>query len=427
MENKTDLPQEVFRVAELILLHREHRLGREDAAVLQSWLESSAHNQQLLEEWTNDLAIQEHINTFHSITDVETAFETKFAPRLAPLREEGGIIRPIWGRRVFRAAAVLLIPTLLAGFWYFRSHHGEPASLTARTSASVPTNDAVRAGKGGILPGSERATLTLSDGSRMFLDKASVGPLTRQGGVMIDKKEDGRLAYEPTGAAAGETAYNTLTTPRGGTYKVGLPDGTVVWLNAGSQLRYPVPFHGNQREVSLSGEAYFEVAPHPEAPFLVHLDSKNTDIRVLGTHFDVSAYEEESICMTTVLEGSVKVAAGQLGSAAPFSTAVLHANDQAKTNAQGGIDVTNNPHAADAAAWTSGRIALGGRDIQAIMQSIARWYDVSVVYQGDINHPAFVGSISRAASLDNALNILSATNSIHFTVDKANRRIIVTP
>jgi hypothetical protein len=424
MESELDSLEKTFRMAELILLHRENRLGKEDAALLQTWLGASKHNRDLLKEWTDDLAIQEHINTYLSVTDAETAFETMIAPRL---QQEGGMTRQLWGYWA-RAAAILLIPTLLAAFWYFRSRNGVTISLTANTPTSVPANGTVRAGKGAILPGSERAMLTLSDGSVLALESAPLGRLAHQGTVDIDKTGRDLLTYGQgrPGAATGGMIYNTLVTPKGGTFKVVLPDGTVVWLNAGSRLRYPVSFGGDQRLVSLTGEAYFEVASHPQAPFIVHLEAKNTNIQVLGTHFNVLAYEEESICMTTVLEGSVKVAADLLGSAAPFGI-VLHGNQEARTTSNQVLSVRTNPRAADAAAWTTGRIAFEGRNIQEIMGDITRWYDVSVVYKGNMANRAFVGSVSRESSLENALNILSATNTVHFTIDQDNRRITVTP
>ena len=422
MENEHDSLEKAFRMTELVLLHRENRLGREDIDRLEAWLEASHHNRELLEEWTNDLAIQEHINTWHAITDAGTAFEANIEPQLHRMTPQ------IWGYRVTRAAAILLIPTLLASLWYFRSRHEAGTSPTANTRTSVPADGTVRAGKGAILPGSERAFLTLSDGRSLPLENAPLGRLASQGTIDIDKTGPGLLTYAQGQAspAAGDMLYNTLTTPRGGTCRVVLPDGTIAWLNAGSRLHYPVPFSGDRRLVSLSGEAYFEVAQHPQAPFIVHLEDKNTDIQVLGTHFNVLAYEEESICMTTVLEGSVKVAAGQLGSAAPFGI-VLQVNQEARTNTNGVLSVRTNPHAAEAVAWTTGRIAFDGRSIREIMGDIARWYDVSVLYQGNIPNTAFEGSVSRESSLENALNILSATNTIHFLIDKDNRRITVTP
>jgi ferric-dicitrate binding protein FerR (iron transport regulator) len=426
MENDKHSLQQTFRMAELILLHRENRLGMEDAVRLQAWLSASELNRQLLEELNDDLTIQKFIHTYNSVTDAETAFETSIAPRL---NQEGVKTQRATGYWIARAAAILLIPALLASLWYFRSRNGATTSPTANTPMSVPLNGAVRAGAGAILPGSERAVLTLADGRSLPLAEAPTGPLARQGSIGIDKTGQGLLTYgqEPQAAGGGDmTGYNTLVTPRGGTYKVVLPDGTTAWLNADSRLRYPVPFQGHRREVTLSGEAYFEVASHPREPFIVRLDNKNTHIEVLGTHFNVLAYEEEPICMTTVLQGSVKVAAGQLGSAAPFGI-VLHSYQEAATDAGGIRSVRTNPRAADAAAWTSGRIAFAGRNIRLVMEDIARWYDVSVVYRGNMTDRAFEGSVSRETSLEDALKILSATNTVHFDIDKDSRRITVTP
>ena len=261
----------------------------------------------------------------------------------------------------------------------------------------------------------------MSDGHQYALDEVPVGWVAIDGGTHIVKKEQGILGYDAAGNSATGTprtsALNTITTPKGGRYKVVLPDGTVAWLNAASTLSFPVAFDGKKRTVTLDGEGYFDVVHKTDAPFVVHLDHSNTDIQVLGTRFDVLAYEDEPICKTTVLDGSVKVTAGT------GASGTLQKGEQAQATPDGSIRVVQSD-VSQSIAWTNDLIPLN-RNITDIMRDIARWYDVTVEYQGDVTQRSFAGTLSRDSSLTYVLQVLEATGSIHFTADK--RRIIVMP
>jgi ferric-dicitrate binding protein FerR (iron transport regulator) len=407
-----------FRIAELIRLHREKRLGGEDAVVFQAWLNARPGNQQLVDEWDDEATVERYMDIYAAATDAEAAFETRIASRLH--RQEPRQYRSYW---MTGLAASVLAATLVTALWYGRDKHA-PENHLAAIKEAVPTGQPTAPDGSGIPgPGKDRATLTMADGHQFALDKLPVGWVAIAGGTHIVKKEQGILGYDAAGTPAtgipGNLALiNTVTTPKGGTYKVVLPDGTVAWLNAASTLRFPVAFTGNTRRVSLSGEGYFEVAHQPSAPFIVHADQSNTDIKVLGTRFDVLAYEDESMSKTTVLDGSVKVTAGN------GSSGTLQKGQEAQSSRNGSVEVRQAADAAGAIAWTNDRIALN-RNITDIMRDIARWYDVTVEYQGDMSGHSFGGSVPRDSSLSYVLNVLESTGSIHFTRDKG--RIIVMP
>jgi ferric-dicitrate binding protein FerR (iron transport regulator) len=317
-------------------------------------------------------------------------------------------------------AASLVAATLVAALWYGKERQTSGQPLAVRAPVAAPGLPAAPQGSGTPGPGTARATLTMADGHQFVLDELPVGWVAVEGQTHIVKKAQGILGYDAAGTPAtgtpGNLALNKITTPKGGTYKVVLPDGTVAWLNTASSLRFPSVFTGNTREVTLDGEGYFEVARRPETPFVVHTDHSNTDIKVLGTRFDVLAYEDEPICKTTVLDGSVKVTAGT------GASGTLQKGEEAESTRDGAVRVL--PATGDAIAWTNDELPLN-RNITSIMRDIARWYDVTVEYRGDVSGHSFGGVIPRDSSLTFVLKTLEATGTLHFTLDK--RRIIVMP
>lgn len=201
----------------------------------------------------------------------------------------------------------------------------------------------------------------------------------------------------------------------GGQYKLTLPDGSKVWLNAASSLKYPVVFIGNERKVEITGEAYFEIAKDESKPFKVLLN--NMEIQVLGTHFNVNGYTDEEMIKTTLLEGKVKVlASGQ--------TKYLLPGQQAQLKSSGNIAVTNEVNLEETVAWKDGNFQFENSDIKAVMRQLARWYDVDVSYKGNINKH-FIGSISRNVKLSQVLSMLQQTGEIKFKIEGKN--LIVMP
>ena len=278
-----------------------------------------------------------------------------------------------------------------------------------------------------VSPGSEKAILELSDGSRVALDSMANGGQLQQGATRILKQDDGQLQYHPgkmpPGMTEGAVAYNTVSTPRGGQYRVVLPDGSKVWLNAASSLRFPTGFAGNKREVELTGEAYFDVAKNPAMPFMVRVkpfagntSSQPMQVEVLGTGFNINAYGDENDRRTTLIEGSVKITAGS-------NHAVLRPGQQALVNT-GGLQLMPEVDTGEVIAWKNGLFQFKEANIQSIMRQVSRWYDVDVEYKGNVNQ-LFFGKIPRRVQVSTLLKILESTGWAHFTIE--GKKITVAP
>lgn len=250
-----------------------------------------------------------------------------------------------------------------------------------------------------VVPGGNKATLQLADGSSIVLDDAQTGALGQQGSVRVVKLDSGQLAYQAGGVKAnGVIGYNTLTTPKGGQYQVLLPDGSKVWLNAVSSLRYPIAFMGGERRVELSGEAYFEVAANAAMPFVVKV--KDAEVKVLGTHFNVNAYMDESAIRTTLLEGVVQMSNGaEKALLEPGRQAVLSNGTGELTTAAIDVDPV--------VAWKNGLFHFEHSDVAMIMRQLSRWYEVEVRYEGKVPDKQLTGKIERSAELSDVLAILA--------------------
>lgn len=260
-----------------------------------------------------------------------------------------------------------------------------------------------------IPPGGNKAILTLSNGSKILLTDAENGEISNKSGIKITKTGDGELVYEITGKVESETkALNTIETPRGGQYRINLPDGTKVWLNSESSLKFPIAFERiGHRLVELSGEAYFEVAHNKDQPFIVK--TSRQELEVLGTTFNINTYENESFTTTTLLEGSVKITHDN-------QTKVIKKGQEAKV--RDNIEV--EPAQDNAIAWKNGIISFTNADIRTIMRQVSRWYDINVKYEGEIPTRLFTGEVSRQANLSELIGILE-TSKIKF---KFNNKII---
>jgi ferric-dicitrate binding protein FerR (iron transport regulator) len=414
MENRV---QNAFRIAELIRLDAEQKLSEQEAMEFTAWLQAAEDNRNLVQEWKDEAIVQQLIDNYLSATDVETAFEAKIASRLYKDELKIAWYRTYWMTGIAATVFAAMLGTTL---WYLMNRPKPAVQVTAGIPNTIPGKSTAFSGSGLRVLGKDRALLTTAEGHTIALGEAPLGLVTLQGATRIVKTAQGVLQYQPlsSGSDASAKEWNTVSTPRGGTYRVVLPDGTIAWLNAASRLRFPVAFTGGERKVSLEGEAYFEVKDQPSAPFKVQIDHSHTEIQVLGTHFNVLAYEDDPICKTTVLEGSVKVTAGA------GASGTLQKEQEALSTSAGPVRVVNNPHAADAIAWTNDRLILN-RNVDDIMRDISRWYDVKVVYNGDVTRDSIGGVVPRDSSLSYVLNVLQQTSTIHFTLDK--RRIIVTP
>jgi hypothetical protein len=274
--------------------------------------------------------------------------------------------------------------------------------------------------KNDIGPGGNKAILTLADGKEIVLTGARNGLLATQRSTEIKKTEDGKIIYTNDQSLSDKSSanvqYNTITTPRGGQYQVTLPDGSRVFLNAASSLIYPTVFAGNERKVTLAGEAYFEVAHNSHQPFRV--SSNGQTVEVLGTHFNINAYSDERLIKTTLLEGSVRVSRGQ-------KTVVLKPGQQAQISdrdTDSDISIISDADIEEAVAWKNGLFILDDH-IQPVMRLISRWYDVDVIYDGAAPDDIFGGEVPRFQNISEVLKVLQLTKKVHFKID--GRKIIV--
>jgi ferric-dicitrate binding protein FerR (iron transport regulator) len=304
-------------------------------------------------------------------------------------------------RFYYAAAAMLLI-----GMFVFLFYPNTPPPKQ-NLAAAKPSRKEI------IKPGTNKATLTLANGEVINLDDIQGGLVSRQGSTTINKVADGKLVYDVQAAAGLPPTYNTITTPRGGTYQVVLPDGTTVWLNAASSLRFPAVFSGKERHVELQGEAYFEVAKNKLKPFKVAVAGMG--IEVLGTHFNVNAYDDESQIRTTLLEGSVKLHAGK-------QQQLLRPGQQARLGKLADFMVAE-VNVEEAVAWKKGYFIFENENIESIMRKVARWYDVEVAYQGKADQGRYGGTVSRFDNVEGVLKSLELTGSVRFKIE--GRRITV--
>ena len=315
-----------------------------------------------------------------------------------------------WQIPAAAAAGVLIV--LSIGLYFMFSHAGAKQEIVKK----APTEKIL---KNDIAPGGNKAVLTLANGSTILLDSSSNGILAQQGNIKIQKLAGGLLAYNINGKRITQNDkafYNTISTPRGGEYQVTLSDGTKVWLDAASSIRFPVVFTGKERKVVITGEAYFEVVKNKDMPFKVEANS--TEIVDLGTHFNVNAYNDEASIKATLLEGKVKV------SVHDQPPAFLIPGQQADINKEGKIKVLDNVDTDVAVAWMHGHFQFKSADIQSILRQIARWYDVDIVYEGNVDLH-FTGQLNKNLNVSKIFETLSLTNEVHFKIE--DKKIIVTP
>lgn len=315
-------------------------------------------------------------------------------------------VRSLW-YQIGIAASIL---AFLAAGLFFYSNQTQVEPVLSVKKVEKPTV---------IEPGGNKAVLTLSDGSKIILDNAKNGVLAKQAGVSIQKTSDGELLYafsNAEGGTAGQITegiiYNKIETPLGGKYQINLPDGSKVWLNSASSLRFPALFSGDTREVELNGEAFFDVAKNKNKPFKVI--TKDQIVEVLGTQFNINSYGDEEAIKTTLIEGSVKIiykdkvvllSPGQQFQPNELKPKVIEADTEEVT------------------AWKNGYFLFKNEDIRSIMRKLSRWYNVEVSYVGEIPEVGFGGNISASKDISEVLAVLQLTNAVHFKIE--GRRITV--
>lgn len=296
------------------------------------------------------------------------------------------------------AAAASIILLIIAGTQLWRTANRSSKMVIVQENSEV-------------MPGGHKAILTLANGRKIILDSAANGTLAQQGNTQIIKLDNGQLAYNAA-AQPGAVEINMLTTPRGGQYQLNLPDGSKVWLNAASSLSYPVAFTGKDRTVTLTGEAYFEIAKNAAQPFYIKMPPSQpgrneVNVEVLGTHFNISAYGDEVSINTTLLEGAVRVVSAGNGQ-------VLKPGQQAQVSTAGNIQLVNNADVELAVAWKNGEFRFKRADMSSIMNQLSRWYNFNVQYVGPVPAMRYSGSIWRNAKLSEVLEMLGTLTGAHF-------------
>lgn len=311
-------------------------------------------------------------------------------------RDTEPVIRKISWMRWAAAAAVFLI--LGTGYYFFAQQKGNGQKEIAKT---------VQAKKDIAPPNTINAVLTLANGQKIILDTTGNGTLALQGAVNIVKLADGQIVYRGTSK---EIQYNTLSNPRGSkVISLSLADGSRVWLNAASSLTYPTAFMGKERKVEITGEAYFEVAHNPAMPFVV--SKGGTSIRVLGTHFNVNAYDDERSLNVTLLEGSVSVMTTH-----HTQPEIIKPGAQARIDKGGEIDLVNSIDVNEVMAWKNGLFSFKSADIETIMRQVSRWYNVEVIFEKPIKEK-FYAEVSKSTSVSTLLEMLQATKAVHFKIE----------
>lgn len=309
------------------------------------------------------------------------------------------------GRRWFKVAAAIAILLSLSVVYYVW-HNSRRQSQPVVIQPLPVSND--------IAPGGNKATLRLADGRIIVLDSMQDGKLAQEGATQIVKTGDGELAYNISGSGEEETFYNTIEIPKGGQYQVTLPDGTKVWLNSASSLRFPAAFTGTQRNVELTGEAYFEVSQNAAMPFIVTVG--NMSVQVLGTHFNINAYSDEPAIKTTLLKGSVKVRFDN-------REKVLLPGQQAIASTHS-LQVVTDVNEKQVTAWKNGRFYFINRDLRSILRQAARWYDAEIIYENPLNENYTV-MVNRDVPLSRLLRSIEETGGVHFTIE--GKKVIVKP
>lgn len=377
----------------------------------------SAVEKEELDNWYHSFDDQQTV-----VSDVPQGSEDELAERMAVRLQESLAadeerLEPtgVPARKWRKPAAAALIFILLSGvIYYFIQIDNTAAQQPLVLSAPVPAGD--------VAPGGNKAILTLDDGSVIVLDSAHNGILGEQGDVDVKKLDNGLIAYQNQDgnipAAEEKIFYNTISTPRGGEYQVTLSDGTKVWLNAASSIRFPTAFRGADRQVQITGEVYFEVAHNETQPFKV--TAGKSAIEVLGTHFNVNAYDDEVQVRTSLLEGSVKIAV--IDQPDQQQMKILKPGQQARMTRSGRISVVNNIDTEEIMAWKNGLFVFKSTDLRSIMRQIARWYDIDIEYKDNVGMQ-FTGQITRNNNVSKVLEMLELTEEVKFRV--AGKKVIV--
>jgi ferric-dicitrate binding protein FerR (iron transport regulator) len=383
MKNKGDKDSEAQRVAYLIALFIQGTISPEEHDELDAWVAESDDNMKLFEALTDENNIKQ------GLLEIEQAEWQQSSQKIMETAKKKK--RNLNLRAWLIAASLILIAG--AGWWYFsRSTKKEVPAYAGNVTEDRP-------------PGGNKATLSLANGSVVVLDRARNGNVAVQGNAQVIKT-DSSLSYNhlPRLGVAQEVVFNTLSTPKGGQYALTLSDGTRVWLNAASSIRFPTAFTGRERLVDITGEAYFEVAHNPAQPFLVN--AGGVQVQVLGTHFSVNAYTDEEAVTTTLVEGSVKVSKGTI-------SRIIKPDQQASVEKEGNAILITPVDAQEMVAWKDGLFVFSNTELSEVMRQLSRWYEVEVEIKDRITDH-LNATFPRTLPLSKMLHLVEKTGVAHF-------------
>jgi transmembrane sensor len=383
-----DRDKEAYRVAYLVAGYIRNTLTDQEHLELDDWVNASDQNMKLFEDLTDERNVQANLELMDKVQS-DNSFTA--------LRQSGAFNKPSKKTRIVWMAAASVI-LLLGVFFIYRISNNNRATKheLAETDTAV------------LRPGGNSATLTLPDGKVVDLKSAKNGIIQNSEGSHVSKPVDGELMYEPNAYTAQVDKFHTLSTPVGGQFRVTLPDGTQVWLNSSTTLRYPSQFSANERNVELDGEAYFEVAKSYNQPFHVILKD-SASVSVLGTHFNVQAYKDEASKEITLLEG--KIAVNWLK-----NKKELNPGMQAKVTTNS-VETISNVDTEQVIGWKNGQFVFHDASIETIMRQVERWYDAKVIYQGQIKQQ-FNATIQRSEPLSKLLRLLELNGYVKFKIEK---------
>lgn len=398
------------RIPKLIAGHLRNNLTASEQKELDDWVNKSEANRRFFREATDEKLMTEELYQFNKQDVTQRLNNTlKSIDPEAEIPEKSLLVRL---KKYTIAASIILIGGATVFIWNRVSSKKE---ITQTKTYNIPTSDITLNQQSDVAPGTEKATLILSDGSKITLDSTANGTIAQQGNATV-LKENGLLAYNSDKSKMqSKIFYNTLTTDKGQEFpSLVLSDGTKVWLNSVSSITYPTSFNSNERVVDVTGEAFFAVAKDARKPFRVNVNGMK--IEVLGTQFNVNSYSDETAIKTSLLEGSVKIIADN-------KVSFLKPGQQASLRADGKIKITDDMNIDKVISWKNKSFYFSGDDLKTVMRQLSRWYDVDVAYEGNIANPTLSGMISRNRNLSEVLKALEL-NDIHFKID--GKKITVT-
>jgi ferric-dicitrate binding protein FerR (iron transport regulator) len=392
----------------ILLLHKKitgDALSEEEERQLTAWKNRSADNIKLFNKLSDHSSFREMLKTWHAIEQSREKNKARFLERLADNENKNDTTARFLQRRIFRYAAAAAA-ILGIGIYLLEKRLPDNHAPTPPIVSGVPV----------INPGHDGAVLTLADGSQLVLDSAGNGVVANQNGTKV-MLQNGQLLYDQAFNNTGSIVYNTVSTPKGRQFRLVLPDGSRVWLNAASSIKYPTSFSTQERRVKLMGEAYFEIEKNESAPFRITAGDA-TEIEVLGTSFNVNAYTNENAIRTTLLQGAVKLLAYN-------QTAMLKPGQQATVKTSSGrVYLENKVDTDKVMAWKNGLFNFEDASLEEVMRQLERWYDIEVVYEKGIPPIRFGGEINKQNTLQDVLQILEGSK-VHFQLK--GRKLIVMP